>query len=88
MMTMMNDDDDDGAAADNDNVDNDDDNVDSVDKDNLPPHVGKRNDGCDETKTEEEEMVTDSLAIHTTIKPIPGRGGGRWRRLQRRRRRR
>ena len=64
-----------GAVADND------DNIEDINKDNLPPRVGKRNDGCDETKTEEEETVTDSVAIHTTIKPISGRGGGRWRRL-------
>ena len=28
-----------------------------------------------ETKTEEEETVTDSVAIHTTIKQIKGKGG-------------
>ena len=39
----------------------------------------KRNDGCDETKTEEVETVTDSVAIHTTIKQITGRGSGRLR---------
>jgi len=60
---------------------------DDVDDNNLPPRVGKRNDGCDETKPEEEETVTDSVAIHTTIKQITVRGGGRWQRLQRRRRR-
>jgi hypothetical protein len=65
-----------GAAADN--VDDDDDD----DDDNLPPCVGKRNDGCDETKMEEEETVADSVAIHTTIKQITGRGGGRWRQLR------
>jgi hypothetical protein len=70
-----------GAAAD----DND---INDVDDDNLPPRVGKRNDGCDETKMEEEETVADSVAIHTTIKQITGRGGGRWRQLRRRRRRR
>jgi hypothetical protein len=47
---------------------------------NLPPRVGKRNDGCDETKAEEEETVADSVVIHTTIKQITGRRGGRWRR--------
>jgi hypothetical protein len=36
------------------------------------------NDGCDETKMEEEETVADSVVIHTTIKQITGRGGGRW----------
>ena len=56
------------AAADNDNNDK-----------NLPLRVGKRNDVCNETKTEEEETVADSVAIHTTIKQITGRGGGRWR---------
>ena len=33
-----------------------------------------KDDGCDETKTEEEETVADSVAIHTTIKQITGRG--------------
>ena len=68
-------DDSNGAAAD---VDDDED----VDDNNLPPRVGKRNDGYDKTKTEEEETVSDSVAIHTTIKQITGRGGGRWQRLQ------
>ena len=45
---------------------------------NLPPRVGKRNDGCKETKTEEEETVTDSVVIHTPITQIMGRRGGRW----------
>ena len=49
--------------------------MDDVDDNNLPPRVGKRNDDCDKTKTEEEETVTDSVAIHTTIKQITGRGG-------------
>ena len=74
------DDGDDGAAADNDDVDDDDDDDDDedIDDNNLPMRVGKRNDGCDETKTKEEETVADSVAIHTTIKQITGRGGGRW----------
>ncbi len=76
------DDSDDTEADDNDVVDDVDD-VDHVDDDNLPPRVGKRNDGCDERKTEEEETVADSVAIHTTIKQIMGRGGGRWRRRRR-----
>jgi hypothetical protein len=69
--------------------DNEDDDVDDVDDvndvndHNLPPCVGKRNDCCDETKPEEEGMVTDSVVIHTTIKQITGRGGGRWRQLRR-----
>ena len=42
--------------------------MDDIDDDNLPPRVGKRNDDCDKTKTEEEETVADSVAIHTTIK--------------------
>ncbi len=63
---------------DNDDDDDDDNDVDDVNDNNLPPRVGKRNDGCDETKTEEEETVADSVAIHTTIKQITGRGGGRW----------
>jgi hypothetical protein len=77
-----------GAAADDNNIDDNNDDVNDVNKDNLPPRVGKRNDGCVETKTEEEETVADSVAIHTTIKQITGRGGGRWQRLRRRRRRR
>ncbi len=64
--------------ADDNDVNNDDNYNDNIDGDNLLPRVGKRNDGCDETKTEEEETVTDSVAIHTTIKQITGRGGGRW----------
>jgi hypothetical protein len=70
-----------------DDIDHDDDHDDDVDDDNQLPRVGKRNDGCDETKTEEEETVADSVAIHTTIKQITGRGGGRWRRLRQRQRR-
>ncbi len=88
MMTMptmtMNGDKSNGTAADTNDVDDNDDNVRAVDKDNLPPSVGKRNDGCNEMKSEEEETVADSVAIHTTIKPISGRGGGRWRRLRQR----
>ena len=72
-----------GAPVDDNDVDDDNEDVNNGDKNNLPPHVGKRNDGCDETKTEEEETVTDSVAIHTTIKQITGRGGGRWQRLRR-----
>ena len=85
----------DGAAANDDDVDdNDDDNNDDDDNDddnvddhNLPPRVGKRNDYCNETKPEEEGTVADSVAIHTTIKQITGRGGGRWRRIRQRQRR-
>jgi len=82
-MVDNDDDDDDGddnsdGAAGNDNDDsndNDDDKIDDVDNDNLPPRIGKRNDGCNETKMlEEEETVTDSVVIHTTIKQITGRG--------------
>jgi len=77
------DDDDDGddcngaVEYDNNDVDvyNDDNHVKDL---NLPPHVGKRNDCCDEKKLEEEGTVADSVAIHTTIKQITGRGGGRW----------
>ncbi len=65
-------DDSNGAADDNK------DNIDNVNDNNLPLCVGKRNDGCDETKMEEEETVADSVVIHTTIKQITGRGGGRW----------
>ena len=45
--------------------------------------IGKRNAGCDETKTEEEEMVTDSVAIpgytqqSNRSRGRTGRGGGR-----------
>ena len=60
------------------------DNNNDVDNNNLLLRVGKRNDGCDKTKTEEEEMVADSVAVHTTIKQITGRGGGRWRQRQQR----
>ena len=74
-------DDSNGAAAADDLVDDVDDDND-VDNNNLPPCIGKRNDGCNETKMEEEETVADSVAIHTTIKQITGRGGGRWRRLR------
>ena len=64
------DNDSDGVVDDDNDVDNDDNN-----NNNLPPRVGKRNDGCDKTKMEEEEMVADSMEIHTTIKQITGRGG-------------
>ena len=76
-------DDSNGAAADDNDVDDDDKDVNDVNVDNLPPRVGKRNDGCDKTKTEEEETVADSVATHRTIKQIMGRGGGRWQQLQR-----
>ncbi len=66
------------TMADDNDVNDDNSDVDDVNVDNLPPCVGKRNDGCDETKTEEDETVADSVAIHTTIKQITGRGGGRW----------
>jgi hypothetical protein len=72
------------ATADDNDVNNDDNDVDNVNVNNLPPRVGKWNDGCDETKTEEKETVADSVAIHTTIKQITGRGGGRWRGLRQR----
>jgi hypothetical protein len=93
--TMDDDDDDDndggdcdGAAADDDDVDdnvddvNNVDDINDVDDHNLPPRVGKRNDCCDEMKPEEEGTVADSVAIHTTIKQITGRGSGRWRRIR------
>ena len=66
-----------GAAADDDDVDD----VDDIGDDNLPLRVGKRNDGCDETKTKEEEMVGDT---HNN-QPDHREGGGRWRRLRRQR---
>jgi len=44
---------------------------------NQLPRIGKRKDGCDQTKTEEEKTVADLVVIHTTIKQIMGRGGGR-----------
>jgi hypothetical protein len=72
------DDNSDGTADDEDDVYDNDEDVNDADNDNLPPRVGKRNDGCDEKKTEEEETVADSVVIHTTIKQITGRGGGRW----------
>ena len=61
--------------ADDDDDNNDNINDEDVNDDNLPLHVGKRNDGCDKTKMEEEKTVTDSVVIHTTIKQITGRGG-------------
>ena len=65
----------DGNFAVNDDDDDDDDgDEDDVDDDNLPPCVGKRNNGCNETKTEEEETVADSVVIHTTMKQITGSG--------------
>jgi hypothetical protein len=45
---------------------------------NLLPRVGKRKYSCNTTNTEEEAMVADLVVIHTTIKQITGRGGGRW----------
>ena len=74
----------DGAAVDDKNIDDDDEDndVDDVDDHNLPPRIGMRNDCCNEMKPEEEGTVTDSVAIHTTIKQIMGRGGGRWRRIR------
>ncbi len=68
-------------AAENNDVNDDNNDINDVNVNNLPPCVGKRNDGCDETKTEEEETVADSVVMHTTIKQITGRGGDRWRRL-------
>jgi hypothetical protein len=77
---MADGDNDDDEADDNNDNDNhvDDDNDDN---DNLPPCIGKRNDGCNKTKMEEEETVTYFVEIHTTIKQITGRGVGRWRLL-------
>ena len=74
-------DDSNGAVADNNNVDNDDNDVDDIDDDNLPPRVGKRNDGCNETKTKEEETVGDTHNNQTDYRE----GGGRWRRIRKRR---
>ena len=73
----------DGASNDNNDIDDDnnDDDVEDVDKENLQPCVGKRNDGCNETMIEKEETVADSMVIHTTIKQITGRRGGRWQQL-------
>ena len=58
------DDGDDGAAADDD---------DDVNDDNLPPRIGKRNDGCDKTKTKEAETVGDTHNNQTEHRE----GGGR-----------
>jgi hypothetical protein len=75
-----------GATDDNDNDGNDSDkavadnngvNVDNIDNDNLPPRIGKRNDGCDETKKKEEEMVGDTHNNQTDHRE----GGGRCRQL-------
>ena len=68
-------DDSNGAVADNNNVDNDDNDVDDIDDDNLPPRVGKRNDGCKKTKTREEETVGDTHNNQTDHRE----GFGRWR---------
>jgi hypothetical protein len=68
----------DGAAADDNNVDDNDKDVDHVNVNNLPPRVGKRNDGCDETKTEEEETVTDSVACGDTHNNQTDHGEGGW----------
>ncbi len=68
-------DDSNGAVADNNDVDNDDNDVDDIDDDNLPPRVGKRNDGCNEMKTKEEETVDDTLNNQTDHRE----GGDRWR---------
>ena len=51
-----------GAVADDNNNDN---NVDNIDDNNLPPHIGKRNDGCDKTKMKEEETVGDTHTNQT-----------------------
>ncbi len=67
-----------GAADDDDNSDDNDNGINDVIDNNLPPRVGKRNNGCDEKKMEEEETVADSVVIHTTIKQITGRGDGSW----------
>ena len=61
--------------TDNDDLDNDNNSVNNIDNNNLPTRVGKRNDDCNKTETKEEETVADSVAIHTTIKQITGRGG-------------
>jgi hypothetical protein len=49
----------DGAADDEDDVDDDDNDSDDddADNDNLPPRIGKRNDGCDEKKTERRRRL-------------------------------
>ena len=70
-------DDTDGTVADDDDVDD----VDDIDDDNLPPRVGKRNDGCDKTKTKKEETVGNTHNNQTDYRE----GGGRCRRLRQRR---
>ncbi len=62
-------------GADDKDVDNEDNDVVDVDDENLPPRVGKRNDGCDETKTEEEETVADSVANTHNNQTDHGEGG-------------
>ena len=73
-------DDDDGddsdGAVDDDDVDDNNNDVDNIDGNNLPPRVGKRNDGCDETKTKEEETVTGSVEIGDTQQSNRSQGGG------------
>ena len=44
-------DDSNGVASDDDDIDKENDGIEDVNNDNLSPHVGKRNDGWDKTKT-------------------------------------
>ena len=74
------DDDDDGddsdgtAADDDDDLDVDNNDVNDVDDDNLPPRVGKRNDGCNKTKTRRRRR-SQILWQYTQQKQITRRGG-------------
>ena len=47
----------------------------NVNDDNLMLHVGKRNDDCHKTKTEEEETVADSVADTHINQTDHGEGG-------------
>ena len=68
------DDDDDGDNSDGAAADDDNDDVDNIEDNNLPPRVGKRNDGCDETKTKEEETV--AILWQYTQQSNRSQGGG------------
>jgi len=59
--------------VDNNDIDNDD--IDNVNHDNLPPRVGKRNDGCHETKTRRRRR-SQILWQYTQQSNRSRRGGG------------
>ena len=69
--------DNDVAAADDDDVNVDNDDVDDVDDDNLPPHVGKRNDGCNKTKTRRRRWLQSMWQYTQQSNSFCGGGGSR-----------